>query len=235
MTIKLSNKKKILTQTKVRMKNSLTGFLIIFMAGFCSLSAKDNITAGKRGIVVIESESTSSSLGKWNKKTDVKNFSGECHLEFTGNRPTSGKPTSPLKYKFTVDRDGDYHFYIRGFKRLTDDKGVKARNDHCNDCFVRLEGDFESASEISKDVLEEDQKFFIHGKSHEQWDWAKTLEYRHPKDKKQHGKKPPVYKLKKGQTYTLIISGRSQRFNMDKIVFISSKLDQRKTLAKENK
>jgi hypothetical protein len=40
----------------------------------------------KGGILVMEAESTSSSLGSWKKKTDVKDYGGECHLEFTGNK-----------------------------------------------------------------------------------------------------------------------------------------------------
>ena len=40
----------------------------------------------KGGIVAIEAESTASSLGDWKKKTDVKDYSGDCHLEFTGKR-----------------------------------------------------------------------------------------------------------------------------------------------------
>lgn len=214
-------------------RNTLTVILVIFIS--FNVSAREKATEGKNGIVIIESESTSSSLRKWKKKTTVENYSGECHLEFTGNSPTSGRPDSPLKYKFKVDKDGNYHFYIRGFKRLVDDRGNKSPNDHCNDCFVRLEGDYESGSEISKDVLKYDQKFYIHGKSHEQWDWAKTMEYYHPRDRKQRGKKPPVYKLKKGEVYTLVISGRSQRFNMDKIVFIHESLNQKKELAEAAK
>lgn len=198
---------------------------LVFFTLLLPLTAKETITEGKRGVVVIESENTSSKLGSWILKTSIKDYTGKGHLEFTGNKPTSGKPNSPLEYKFKVDRDADYKFFIRGFKRLKGDDGKKAANDHCNDCFIRLEGDYESGSEISKDVLEHDQKFYIHGKSHMQWDWAKTMEYHHPKDRKQKGKKPPVYKLKKGQVYTLIISGRSQRFNMDKIVFVSSKVN----------
>jgi len=211
-------------------------YKIIFISGLLiytqSIFAKDTVTQGKKGIVEIESEATTSSLGKWQKKTSVKDFSGKCHLEFTGNNTASGRPNSPLKYKFTVDKDGVYNFFIRGYKRLTGDDGKKEKSDRCNDCFIRLEGDYESGSEISKSVLEYDQKFFIHGKSDIQWDWAKTMEFHNPKNKKEHGKKPPVYKLKKGETYTLIISGRSQRFNMDKIVFIESGLDVKKTLEK---
>lgn len=131
-----------------------------------SISAKDGITKGKRGVVVIESESTTSELGNWVLKTSVKKYTGKGHLEFTGNKPMSGKPDSPLIYKFTVDREADYKIYIRGYKRLLGDDGKKAADDHCNDCFVRLEGNYESASDISKDILESDQKFFIHGKSH---------------------------------------------------------------------
>lgn len=40
-----------------------------------------------------------------------------------------------------------------------------------------------------------------------------------------------VYVLKRGETYTLAISGRSQRFNLDRIVFKHESLDAPKAQA----
>ncbi len=54
----------------------------------------------------MEAESTTSSLGAWKKKTDMPDYGGECHLEFTGNTPEIGPPKSPLKYSFRIDKDG---------------------------------------------------------------------------------------------------------------------------------
>lgn len=38
------------------------------------------------------------------------------------------------------------------------------------------------------------------------------------KSKRRSLKKPALYQFKKGETYTLIISGRSKRFNIDRII-----------------
>lgn len=176
------------------------------------------VLEGKGGMVVIESESTSSKHGKWVEKKTVEGYTGEGHLEFSGNTPNSGPATSPLVYRFTVDKDGIYHLHILAHKRLVGEDGEKARGDQCNDCYVRLEGDYEAGGKAPKAILGKDTKLYVHGKSAESWDWTSKLDF-HDEETGKATKQDPLYALKTGTTYTFTVSGRSQRFNMDRIVF----------------
>ena len=173
----------------------------------------DPVFEEKRGLVVMEAESTDSRLGDWKKKTDVKDFSGECHLEFTGNQTTSGPPESPLKYEFKISKAGVYTLAIRARKRLE-----SKREDISNDCYVSLKGDFESGGETPIKTLKNDTK--IYGGNADDWGWALTLD-------EGHKKYPPVYRLKEGETYELTIHGRSKNFNIDQIVFYHESMDRR--------
>ncbi|MGJ8725593.1 MAG: hypothetical protein ACSHYB_13625 [Roseibacillus sp.] len=160
----------------------------------------------KGGIVAIEAESTSSRLGKWEKKTDVADFMGECHLEFTGNKTISGPPESPLKYEFTIRKGGVYQLTLRARKRLE-----TKREDISNDCYVAVKGDYESGGEAPLKVLKDDTKMF--GGKADSWGWTKQLDVSH---KKYEAK----YHFKEGETYELIIHGRSKNFNIDRILFV---------------
>jgi len=190
-------------------KTILLSFLI------CAGSAIGaDVFDGKDGLVIIEAESTSSSKGKWKKKTSIPGFTGECHFEFTGNKPSNGKATSPLKYNFTVDKDGNYLLLIRAFKRLEGEP-----KDRCNDCYVRLKGDYDTGGQAPLKMLKSDTK--LYGGDHKKWGWTAKLDDKHKKFS-------PVYKLKAGEKYTLVISGRSQRFNMDRIIFKHESVDNKK-------
>lgn len=179
----------------------------------------------KSGVLVMEAESTSSSLGSWIKKTDVKDYAGECHLEFTGNKPESGPPKSPLKYTFQINKGGTYELALRCRKRLE-----TKRADISNDCYVALKGDFESGGDAPLKFLQSDTK--LYGGSPDGWGWSAKLD-------RDHKKYSPRYELKAGETYTLIISGRSKNFNIDRIYFVhedhgmhkvkNSSLDESKT------
>ena len=168
----------------------------------------------KGGVLAIEAESTSSRLGKWKKKSDVDDFSGECHLEFTGNKTESGPPTSALKYKFTIFKGGKYSLAIRARKRLE-----SKRADISNDCYVSLKGNFDSAGKTPLKILKDETKLF--GGDADKWGWAKTLDT--------GGKKYAAeYLLESGETYELIIHGRSKNFNIDRFLFIHESRDFRK-------
>jgi len=171
----------------------------------------------KDGLLIMEAESHSGSKGDWGKMQTIEGYTGECHYEFTVNRIMGGPPRSDLKYRFTVDKDGIYHLWIRAHKRLVGNDGKKAKDDLRNDCWIRLKGDFESGNETPLEVLENDTKLYVHGRSAETWDWTHRLDYQNPLTGK-HAKTSPIYRLKAGEKYTLYISGRSQRFNMDRIV-----------------
>lgn len=183
------------------MKKAVVGVCLVMG---CSVWA-GKVFEGQDGLVIMEVESTRSSKGKWKEMKSIPGYTGACHFEFTGNKPAMGPPKNPLKYEFTVDKEGVYHLMIRAHKRLAGEE-----KDKCNDCYVRLEGDFESAGKTPKDILEEDTK--LYGGSADGWGWTDKLDVKHKKW-------PAVYKLKAGEEYTLIISGRSQRFNMDRIIF----------------
>ncbi|MGB6222163.1 hypothetical protein [Haloferula sp.] len=193
--------------------------LLTFLSLLPTLSLADPVFEEKRGLVVIEAESTGSRLGDWKKKTDVPDFEGECHLEFTGNQTISGPPESPLKYKFRISKEGNYTLTIRARKRLE-----TKREDISNDCYVALEGDFEAGGEAPLKVLKSDTKMF--GGSAEGWGWAISLDANHEKF-------PPVYKLKAGETYELTIHGRSKNFNIDRIIFYHESLDRREVQNKK--
>ncbi|VGO21513.1 hypothetical protein [Pontiella sulfatireligans] len=183
------------------MKKTIALFAVFSVC--CSFAAP--VFEGKDGLLIIEAESTKSSKGDWEKEKSVEGYTGECHFEFTGNQPASGPAADPLEYRFTVDKDGEYRLLIRAHKRLDGEPG-----DRCNDCYIRLMGDFDTAGKAPLDMLKSDTK--LYGGDAKGWGWTAQLD-------KHHKKFPPLYKLKAGEKYTLIISGRSQRFNMDRIIF----------------
>jgi hypothetical protein len=166
----------------------------------------DTIFEEKGGIVAIEAESTSSSLGRWKKKTDVADFSGECHLEFTGNKPESGPPESPLNYEFRINKGGKYQLTLRARKRLE-----SKRQDIWNDCYVAVKGNYEAAGDAPKDVLRKDTKMY--GGNDKSWGWTAQLDVSHKKH-------PALYQFQAGETYELVIHGRSKNFNIDRILFV---------------
>ena len=176
----------------------------------------DAVFHGKEGLLVIEVESTSSDPGQWKRLTSIGGFSGNSHFEFAGNTPSSGPAQNPLRYSFAVDKDGVYRLLIRCHKRL---EGEEA--DKCNDCYIRLEGDFDTGGKVPLEILKSDTK--LYGGSPDGWGWSANLD-------KQHKKFPPLYTLKAGEQYTLVISGRSQRFNMDRIVFKHESVDEQKAM-----
>lgn len=161
----------------------------------------------ENGLLIMEMESTVSPLGLWIKKTDVPGYTGTCHFEFTGNSPASGTPKSPLTYTFKINKAGIYHLNLRARKRLEGEPG-----DRCNDCYVRMEGDFVSGNPAyPTSTLTQDTKLF--GGTATGWGWATNLD-----GNGAHNTDAAIYDFKAGETYTLRISGRSQRFNLDRIV-----------------
>lgn len=183
-----------------------TGLLILPIVAHALQAADDPVFLEKKGIVAMEAESTDSRLGKWVKKTDVADFSGECHLEFTGNSTISGPPDSPLKYHFRITKSGKYQLTIRARKRLE-----TKREDISNDCYVALQGDFDEGGGAPLKALREDTKMF--GGAADKWAWTMQLDANHKKF-------PAIYELKEGETYELTISGRSKNFNIDRILLV---------------
>lgn len=174
-------------------------------------AAEGPVFLEKGGVIAIEAESTDSRLGEWKKKTDVKDYSGECHIEFTGNKTEQGPPESPLKYTFKISKAGKYQLSIRARKRLE-----SKRQDISNDCYVAMKGDFTTGGDVPLKVLKEDTKMF--GGRPDDWGWTMSLD--------PHGQKfPAIYQFKAGETYTLTISGRSKNFNIDRFILVHESVD----------
>ena len=184
-------------------------------------SADQGVAASDRGVdadvVVIEAESTESDLGAWQVKNTVEGFSDDGYLEFTGNTPISGPADSPLEYAFTVASDGLYYLHLHCAREKVGD-----RNDLANDAYVRLQGDFncgpkpggKHGDDAPLKMLKHDTKFF--GGADRTFEWAGGNRL----DPGGHNnKRVAVYQLKAGQPYTLVVSGRSQLFKLDKIAF----------------
>lgn len=176
-------------------------------------------SVSKTDYIFIEAEKTTSNLQKWVlvKKGDenyVKGASSEVYIEFMGNKAITGKSNSPLEYQFTAPKDGTFKLILMTSKRL---EGVKP--DWCNDAFVKLSGNFESANSLTKEVLQKDIKILQDGNDETaelEWHWASTAE------KERHVYNDFVYQLKKGEKYVLTLSGRSQRFSVDYLVLYNT-------------
>lgn len=169
------------------------------------------------GVVAIEVEDTTSRLGKWKKKTDLEDYSGSGYLEFTGNKPTNGPPASPLEYRFRIDRGGLYFLHLRCAREK-----VKGRNDLANDAYIRVEGEFgpgpnpgdKHGDDAPLAMLRKDTKFF--GGDDKKFVWASGNRL----DPGGHNnKRVAVYAFKPGEVYTVVVSGRSQLFKLDRLVF----------------
>ncbi|WP_299460288.1 gliding motility-associated C-terminal domain-containing protein [uncultured Microscilla sp.] len=190
----------------------------------CHSFAKVNNTIAKKsiwfsdvyneqdGLVVMEAENTTSDLGLWIKQTTVANYRGSGHIEFTGNSIFNGPPGSPLTYKFRINTAGEYRLILRAHKRLETD-----RDDLSNDCYVRMEGDYTESTQdknaAALNFLQENQKLF--GGKEDSWGTCESLHLSNG------AYKSAVYNFKAGETYTLILSGRSKNFNLDRILFFN--------------
>lgn len=169
--------------------------------------------------IFFEAESTPSNLGEWKRiqmgdANYVDDASGWGYLEFQGNEPGTGEPNSPLTYTFKAPKDGNFRLLMMASKRL---EGV--RGDMCNDAYVKMEGDFESATNLTKEDLGEYIKYFQEGSTkipERSWNWGIRAE------KGNHVFFNLIYNLKNGEEYTLTLAGRSQRFSVDYFVLYDS-------------
>lgn len=197
--------------------------LFIALACFGAVLNANAVFIEANGLVSIELEDTDSRLGQWElKKTKLNNaYSGDGYLEFTGNSPISGSPKSPLEYRFKINKGGLYYLHLRCAKEVLEINGQK-RSDIANDCYIRVEGDFgegpNAGDQHKKDaplsLLQKDTKFF--GGADKKFEWA-TGNRLDPGG--HNNKRVAVYDFKAGESYKLVVSGRSQFFKVDRLVF----------------
>ncbi len=173
------------------------------------------------GMVTIEAESTSSPHGAWEKKSVITGHTGSGYLEFTANNEESGPAHSPLEYKIKITKPGLYYLHLHCAREDVTIKG-KLRDDVANDCFVRVEGDYSPGPKPGNrhgdnaplSLLKGDVKFFGGDAGRFAWAFGNRID---PGGKT--NKRVAVYDFKAGQTYNLVISGRSKLFKLDRIVF----------------
>ncbi|KXX69287.1 Ig-like domain-containing protein [Flammeovirga sp. SJP92] len=181
-------------------------FLCIATFGF----SQKNIHYGE-DFIAFEAEDTSSPLGTWKLRTpeDPLYYKGDgiealnqTYIEFRG---AWASKESPLTYKFKCPKTGDYRMLMRLYQPL--EEGEKG--DKKNDMFVRLEGNYTSATTKPKSELEKDHKFW--GRGVRVWGTCHSLEI----GSHAHA----TYGLIEGEEYTLVMSGRSAGASIDYILF----------------
>ena len=170
------------------------------------------------GLVIMEIENTASPLGLWEKKTNFPGYTGSGHLEFNGNKTSSGPATSPLTYTFKINKAGLYYLHFHCLKNINDGQP----DDHSNDAYVKVAGDYgagpnagnEHGDDAPLATLQTDTKFY--GGNKNAWAWASGNRLDLGGD---GNKRVAVYDFKASKEYTLTVSGRSKYFNINRIVF----------------
>jgi hypothetical protein len=176
------------------------------------------------GLVVMEIENTGSPLGLWQKQTALAGHSGTGYLQFLGNTYENGPATSPLEFQFKINQAGLYYLHLHCAKETHD-----GRTDVANDCYVRVEGDYNAGpgpydshgNNASLALLQSDTKYF--GGATNAWKWENGQNSSGSAGNLDPGgetnKRVAVYDFKAGQTYKLVVSGRSKFFRINRIVF----------------
>ncbi|WP_066633406.1 Ig-like domain-containing protein [Labilibacter marinus] len=210
----------------------LLGLFIIFFADITASGIEygDNF-------IVFEAEAASFSSSHWKLRTpsyaDYERYvssgsqSGiapvnDTYLQYTGPWQGDGE-NSKIEYKFTCPSTGDYQLAMRLHQPL--EAGEKG--DAKNDFFVKMAGDFTSASKFATDDLTHKHKFW--GRGINQWGTAQYLEH--------GGSDIPVYRLTEGKEYTFTMYGRSTGACVDYILFFKTALKlgvTNKDLAQQN-
>lgn len=179
----------------------------------------ENYYVESNGLLIMEAENTSSDLDLWIRKTTgLENAHiGSSYLEFTGNNTSSGPARSPLEYAFKINRSGLYYIHLHCARETVGD-----RKDVANDCYIRVEGDYSQGPNVGTShgddaplsTLQKDTKFF--GGAHNTLVWAtgNRLDLGGTRNKR-----VAVYDFVAGEIYKLVVSGRSQKYKLDRIVF----------------
>ena len=173
--------------------------------------------------IIFEAEDTPYDLGLWKIITpsDSNYFhnpegiapTSESFLEFTGDTNIDLKGQTPLQYKFTCPKTGEYRCAIRMHQRR---EGLA--EDRCNDVFVRMEGNFTSNSpSFTNEELMNNMKFFGRGLD----DWGCCHSGQSDVTKINN---LVLYNLIEGEKYTFTISGRSQRVQLDYFICFETSL-----------
>ncbi|MDA7880793.1 hypothetical protein N9A94_00630 [Akkermansiaceae bacterium] len=207
-----------MTKTLLSTKYLLCAFFGAASFGFSQIHQESG------GIVVLEMEDSSSPLGLWKKQNSLDGYSGDGYLQFLGNTYISGQANSPLEFNFKINQAGLYYLHLHCAKETHD-----GRTDVANDCYVRVEGDYKAGpgphanhgDNASLALLKKNTKYF--GGAADNWKWENGQNSSGKNGNLDPGghsnKRVAVYDFKAGETYKLVVSGRSKFFRIDRIVF----------------
>ena len=193
----------------MKLGHTLLSFTVVLMLTIVfSTPAQNTVWVEKSGILVMEMENSKSPVGLWVKKNDGSDWSGTGFYEFTGNTINGGDPKSPLEFRFKITKAGIYGIHLHAFNRLDG-----AASDKCNDAYVKVDGDYTSgANNVPLAALQKDTKLYS-SNSGNIWSWGFQL------DGNGADHVAAKYNFKGGEEYLLTISGRSIRFQIDRILF----------------
>ncbi len=164
-----------------------------------------------KGFVMMEAEDTESSLGKCWKLTKPNGYTGKGALEMTCNDPGKGPPAQPLDYKFKITTAGEYSLHLHIYKNLQGQPMDKS-----NDVYIRVAGNFSPGKGApSLDVLKKDNKHYAGHHEYCKWSGDKSIDVN-------HAKFSATYVFKAGETYTVTMSGRAQRTNVNALVMTTA-------------
>lgn len=176
----------------------------------------------------MEAENTSSPLGQWQAQSLLSGHTGSGYLRFDGNTFLTGAPNSPLEYTFTIHQAGVYYLHLHCAKETQIING-ETRTDVSNDAYVRVEGDYNAGSpphdshgdNASLELLKTDTKYF--GGGNNSWRWENGQNSSGGNGNLDPGgesnKRVAAYEFKAGETYKLVVSGRSKAFRINRMVF----------------
>lgn len=204
----------------MRVANQLLACLSIIAWARPSVNANEAYVE-RAGLVVIEAENTPSPLGQWQRKDAISGYTGSGYLDFAGNDYLTGPANSPLRYRFKISKPGLYYLHLLCARETRVIKG-ETRKDVANDCYVRIEGDFgagpnpgnQHGDNAPLSLLKKDTKFF--GGKDQAFVWVAG---NHLDPGGHNNKRVAVYRFKTQGVYTMVVSGRSKGFKLDRIVF----------------
>ena len=127
----------------------------------------------------------------------------DTYMEYTG--PWAGTGMTALEYSFVCPKTANYRILLRMHQPLLSNEA----DDGCNDVFVSMQGDFESACDLTTAQLKNPTKMW--GRGVRKWGSAHKLEINHVH---YNG----IYRFTEGETYTFTMKGRSARTCIDYIL-----------------
>lgn len=199
------------------------------------------------GVVLMEAENADLSGTNWVLRTDANitnyyyekdgtltsgphefedSFVGTGFIEYQGDDSFGSQEDNPITYTFTIDTPGTYRLIFRGYKNHLDPDGPNPINnknraakfawDRNNDVWIKMEGDYDANTAYDNGAQESDLREYnkFIGRGDTGWGQTGSIE---PSSGVFKG---AYYQFKAGETYQLSVVGRSNQYNIDRIMLL---------------